>query len=150
MLVLNPGFEYFGNDSITKQSVQALRRLFREKFVTVDLAYLKLIETGGNQTINPVCRAVASTIVVSPDNYLLYPCYHHATKRRKIDSNLYDLYHSPLKEKMEKQEGRFPFCQGCTIYCYMRGSFYRWHPFRKFGYLSFKSGFKYIVERYRR
>jgi hypothetical protein len=70
-----------------------------------------------------VCRAVSSTVVISPENQLWLPCYHFKNEGLPIDGKLYDLYKfSPEVRRFKQQEGRMDFCQGCTVYCYMRNS----------------------------
>ncbi len=148
-LVLNPCFEYFGNSGLSKKSALALKKQFNQPYIIFDLAQLELIQNGGNDVNNPLCKAISSTIVISPDNYLLLPCYHHYLKKIKISNNLFKIYNSKEVTKMRKLEGRFKFCKNCTIYCYMRSSLYL-QIFSKYSYLSTKSAYKYLRERLRR
>ena len=50
--------------------------------------------SGGNDPKDPVCRAVSSTVVISPENKLLLPCYHFKKDEDAvpIENNLYDIY----------------------------------------------------------
>ena len=82
-----------------------------------------LREDGGNKTANPICRAGSSTIVISPENNLIVPCYHLGSEQFKIENNLYDLYYSDKVQQIVQQQGRYPACEGCVINCYMQPSF---------------------------
>jgi len=149
LLVFNPGFSYFGNSPISRKAVLALRHLWKEKCVAVDLAHLAFILKGGNKTATPLCRALSTTVVISPENRLLLPCFHRAVKELPIGGDLFHLYHSPSTANIREKEGRFPFCEGCTIYCSMRGVLYRPTLFSWYGLPAFVSGAKYVWERYR-
>ncbi|MBL7836626.1 MAG: radical SAM protein, partial [Bacteroidetes bacterium] len=83
----------------------------------------ELRKQGGNQVNNPVCRAADTTIVISPENKLLMPCYHLGLEALDIDNNLYNLRHSLTVKEMAKMQGKHEACQGCTINCYMQPSF---------------------------
>ena len=74
-------------------------------------------------TDDPVCRAVSSSVVISPENELWLPCYHFKHEAIPIENNLYEIYkHSEVVEQHRAKEGRHAFCEGCTVYCYMRNS----------------------------
>jgi hypothetical protein len=91
--------------------------------VIVDRAQLALIASGGNHRDDPVCKAVSSTVVISPENQLWLPCYHFKHESLPIENNLYDLYKtSAVVAQAREREGRHEFCEGCTVYCYMRNS----------------------------
>src|SRR5580658_3867833 len=123
ILYLNPCFSFFGNEGISKEKATGLVKYFGKAGVIVDRAQLALIADGGNHTNDPVCRAVSSTVVISPENELWLPCYHFKHEALKIENNLYDLYkHSETVAKARSMEGRESFCEGCTVYCYMRNS----------------------------
>jgi MoaA/NifB/PqqE/SkfB family radical SAM enzyme len=145
VLCLNPCFEYFQNEAISSRSIPILRKYFREPYVVMDLGFLRFIEGGGNNTHHPQCKAMSSTVVISPDNCILLPCYHHAFKRIKITGSLADLYRSAEVRDLMEREGTFSFCAHCQIYCYMRTSLFSRHP-----YLAVRSMVKYAVERSRR
>lgn len=145
VLALNPCFEYFENEGLSSQAASGLKKYHREPYVVVDLANLKFISRGGNDPARPKCRAVKSSIVISPDNYLILPCYHHSIKKIKIDNNLYDLYKGEELNKWKSLDGTFDFCKNCTINCYSKGSLYRFYPF-----LTMRSLCKYSRERLRR
>lgn len=149
ILFINPCFGYFGNIAISKNIALKLKKYFKEPYVVLDLANLELILNGGNDINKPLCKAISSTITISPDNYLLLPCYHHCFKKLKIDNNLFKLYNSKEVKDLKLKEGKFSFCEGCTIYCYMQGSLYR-KLFSQYFILSLISGYKYLRERLRK
>jgi MoaA/NifB/PqqE/SkfB family radical SAM enzyme len=123
ILYLNPCFSFFGNEGLDPEKAKGLSKYFGKPGVIVDQAQLKLISSGGNKREDPVCRAVTSTVVISPENKLLLPCYHFKDDALAIENKLYDLYsHSPVVQQAKEMEGRHSFCEGCTVYCYMRSS----------------------------
>jgi MoaA/NifB/PqqE/SkfB family radical SAM enzyme len=145
VLCLNPCFEYFENKAISSRSIPILKQYFREPYVVMDLGFLKFVEGGGNNIHHPQCKAMSSTVVISPDNFLLLPCYHHAFKRIKITGSLAEIYRSLEVRELIKKEGTFSFCANCQIYCYMRTSLFSRYP-----YLSVRSMVKYVIERSRK
>ncbi|GIV24429.1 MAG: radical SAM protein [Bacteroidia bacterium] len=127
ILILNPVFAYnkVGTAGLPPEAMRALRQWGRRPDVYLNEAFLRLREQGGNHPEKPVCRAASTTVVISPDNHLLLPCYHahEAGYRFPIQGNLYQLYHSPAVAHLRALEGRFSFCSGCVINCYMEPSF---------------------------
>ncbi|MFL5730855.1 MAG: radical SAM protein [Cytophagaceae bacterium] len=126
VLILNPVFEY--NDvttggKLSEQSLQELKKWSRAKNVYMNDAFIQLRIDGGNHVDNPVCKAASSTLVISPENKLLLPCYHLGLEQIPIDGKLLELYHSEKVQKLVALEGRYPQCEGCTINCYMQPSF---------------------------
>jgi MoaA/NifB/PqqE/SkfB family radical SAM enzyme len=123
ILYLNPCFSFFGNEGLDKKYAPELFKYFGQPGIIVDRAQLRLIADGGNHREDPVCRAVTSTVVVSPENNLLLPCYHFKNDAIPIEGKLYDLYkHNAVVQQAKEMEGRHTFCEGCTVYCYMRTS----------------------------
>jgi MoaA/NifB/PqqE/SkfB family radical SAM enzyme len=123
ILYLNPCFSFFGNEGLDPAKAEGLSKYFGLPGVVLDPAQLGLITRGGNDPADPVCRAVSSTVVISPENKLLLPCYHFKKDSVPINNNLYELYKkSPIVQTYKAMEGRFDFCKGCTVYCYMRNS----------------------------
>jgi MoaA/NifB/PqqE/SkfB family radical SAM enzyme len=123
ILYLNPCFSFFGNEGLDPEKAKGLVKYFGESSVIVDRAQLELITSGGNHREDPVCRAVSSTVVISPENELWLPCYHFKNDAIPIENNLFDLYkHSKVVARAREMEGRHDFCEGCTVYCYMRNS----------------------------
>jgi len=122
ILYLNPCFSFFGNKGISPENASSLMSYFGKKNVIIDRAQLRHIVSGGNDIKNPVCQASTSTVVISPQNELWLPCYHFKQDGLPINNNLYDLYHSDPVKDVQAMEGRYTFCEGCTVYCYMRSS----------------------------
>jgi MoaA/NifB/PqqE/SkfB family radical SAM enzyme len=129
ILYLNPCFSFFGNEGLDRDKARGLYKYFGKPGIIVDGAQLKLIASGGNDPEDPVCRAVTSTVVISPENQLWLPCYHFKNDAIPIDGKLYDLYtHSDVVQRAKADEGRYSFCKNCTVYCYMRSSLHWKYP----------------------
>jgi len=144
VLIINPAFEYNSVDSGPALSPAQLAQLTawgKKKYVYLNQAFVQLRLDGGNQTSQPVCKAATTTIVVSPKNELVMPCYHLGSQALPIQNNLYELYYSAEAEAIKAQEGRLPGCQGCTINCYMQPSFAV--QFSKYWWQALPSTLKY-------
>lgn len=126
VLILNPSFDYNEVDTgngLSTNSLQVLRQWGKKKNVYLNDAFISLRENGGNQVDDPICKAASSTIVISPENELVVPCYHLGSKKFKINGDLDEIYSSQEVKSIIDQEGSLPECQGCTINCYMQPSF---------------------------
>ncbi len=124
MLILNPVFSYHEiQDELGPDALQTLRKWARRPNVYLNEAFLRLREDGGNHIDRPVCRAASSSIVISPDDRLILPCYHLEKHSLPIEGRLYDLWRSEQVQKLVRMEGRYPQCEGCVINCYMEPSF---------------------------
>ena len=126
MLILNPVFEYNTVETGDQLSDDTLRQLSgwgKQKNVYLNDAFIQLRRDGGNHINAPICRAGSTTIVISPENKLVLPCYHLGLKDFSINDNLYDLYRSGELQKLVALEGRLPGCEGWAINCYMQPSF---------------------------
>lgn len=128
ILILNPIFAYseVGTNSLSPEVVAFLRQWARKKAdVYLNEAFLRLRAAGGNSAYRPICRASSVAVVISPDNQLLLPCYHAQERGYAfpINGQLEKLYYSPPVRHLRALEGRFSFCQGCAINCYMEPSF---------------------------
>lgn len=119
-----PMFSYFGNPALQKQYVERLRSLHGEPYVSINLAALKFVEAGGNDPERPKCRAVSANIAVSPDGKYLLPCYHAAVEKVPIAEDVRAQWHSPAMKEHRAMAGRYDFCRGCTIWCYLTPSFF--------------------------
>ena len=116
---INPVFSYFKNERFTAQSINRLLDFAHHNSVYVNQGQISLILDGGNKTKAPRCRAISRNTIISPNGYLLLPCYHKAIKRVPIDGSIADAYNSEAVREIQPQEGGYPFCEGCTINCYM-------------------------------
>ncbi len=126
VLILNPVFEYNTVATGERLSEVALDKLTwwgKQKNVYLNDAFIALRRDGGNHINKPVCRAGSTTLVISPENKLVLPCYHLGLKELPINGDLYNLYQSAEVQKLVALEGRLPACEGCAINCYMQPSF---------------------------
>lgn len=126
ILILNPAFEYNGlgvDDSLSLQQLKELSAWGKKPKVYLNDAFVELRKDGGNSIANPVCKAASTTIVISPDDKLILPCYHLGKKAYDIGGQLQELYKSSEVGAIVKLEGKLPECEGCTINCYMQPSF---------------------------
>jgi len=126
VLILNPVFEYNAVETGDRFSEDALAQMSwwgKQKNVYLNDAFIQLRRDGGNHIDDPICRAASTTIVLSPENKLVLPCYHLGLKDFAVDDNLYALYRSEDVQKLVALEGRLPACEGCAINCYMQPSF---------------------------
>lgn len=126
VLILNPAFEYNEvntGSSLTTKTLNILSKWGKRKGVYLNEAFIELRKNGGNHTADPICKAASSSMVISPENKLILPCYHLGVKEFDINNQLYELYHSEEVQKLVALEGRLPECEGCTINCYMQPSF---------------------------
>ncbi|MGQ9863767.1 MAG: radical SAM protein [Bacteroidia bacterium] len=127
ILILNPIFSYgdVGTNALPPQAYEFLRCWQRKPYVYLNNAFLKLRQNGGNDIFHTYCRASSATIVISPYNELLLPCYHAHEQgyRFPIQKNLYQLWHAPEVVHLRKLEGRWNFCKGCSVNCYFEPSF---------------------------
>jgi MoaA/NifB/PqqE/SkfB family radical SAM enzyme len=126
ILILNPVFDYNQVSTGGALSAGALAELStwgRKPGVYLNDGFVQLRRDGGNHIDKPVCRAASTTLVISPENKLVLPCYHLGLQEFPINNDLYDLYRSPEVQRLVALEGRLPACEGCAINCYMQPSF---------------------------
>lgn len=126
VLLLNPAFDYNSlqvEDNLTKEELHMLSQWGKKKFVYLNEAFIALRKAGGNAITDPVCKAASSSLVISPDNQLVLPCYHLGKQSFTITNDLFTLYNSSKVKELIKMEGKYAECAGCTINCYMQPSF---------------------------
>ncbi len=126
VLILNPVFEYNGLGSeslLNSEELLYIEKFGKKKNVYLNQGFIELRKNGGNQIDSPVCLAASSTLVISPDNKLVLPCYHLGEEGLPIEKSLFETYRSDKAKKLIALEGKLPACQGCTINCYMQPSF---------------------------
>lgn len=124
VLILNPAFEYNQvGDQLSGETLDELEAWGKKKNVFLNQAFVELRRDGGNHIDDPVCKAASTTLVISPENELILPCYHLGEKSFPIEGKLEALYHSEAVQKQIATEGKLPACEGCTINCYMQPSF---------------------------
>ena len=126
MLIINPAFEYGEvetGESLTDAELDFLSAFGKRRGVYLNEGFIALRRDGGNHVAAPVCRAASTTLVISPSNELVLPCYHLGEQKFAIEGRLFDLYNAPETQRLAALEGRLPQCEGCTINCYMQPSF---------------------------
>jgi MoaA/NifB/PqqE/SkfB family radical SAM enzyme len=124
ILIANPLFAY--NDRgghLAAEALGEMRRFAKQKYVYLNPAFLTLRDNGGNRPEDPDCRAVSTTVVISPHNELVLPCYHAGLEKLPIGGDLFSLWHSSRVQWHRSMEGRHEVCRGCTINCYFEPSF---------------------------
>lgn len=124
LLILNPLFAY--NDlggTLRAEVMQTMQAFARKPYTYLNPAFLSLRQAGGNDPAAPVCKAVSTSVVISPFNELVLPCYHLGLETLPINGGLYDLWHSDAVAHHRAMEGRHAACAGCTINCYFEPSF---------------------------
>jgi MoaA/NifB/PqqE/SkfB family radical SAM enzyme len=126
VLILNPAFEYGDvetGEQLSEAELDFLSAFGKRKGVYLNEGFIALRRDGGNHVAAPVCRAASTTLVISPNNELVLPCYHLGEQKFPINGQLFDVYNAPATQRLAALEGRLPQCEGCTINCYMQPSF---------------------------
>lgn len=143
-MILNPVFSYneVGNE-LNKENLKELASWGNKKHVYLNNAFLKLRENGGNHIDDPVCLASDTTIVISPENKLIMPCYHLEMEALPINGNLYQLRKSDEVKQLAKMQGKHEACEGCTVNCYFEPSFAV--NINKYWFYSLPSTLKYSI-----
>lgn len=142
VLLVNPVFSYFGNPGLSNEAIDFIDEYVEGKLdIYLNKGFMKLRRDGGNDINNPSCKAVSRVIVISPYNEIILPCYHFGKERIKIDKPIKEIRASEEVKEFQKMEGRFNFCQGCTVNCYFEPSFA--FPTNFYAISSLGSKFKY-------
>lgn len=142
VLIVNPVFSYFGNPGLSLKAIEYIEAFVSDKNdIYINDSYLKLRKNGGNKTNKPLCKAVSRVIVISPYNEIVLPCYHLGNEKIAIDRQIVEIRKSDIVNYYKKMEGRFDFCEGCTINCYFEPSFA--FPTNSYGIGSLKSKLRY-------
>ena len=124
MVELSPEFSYFGNPGLSREKVQALKRWFLHPNVYVNIAHIAFTLAGGNRTSSPKCRVGRSVLVVSPDSGLYFPCFHVVKKKIPVNESLEEVLETKSVRRAVRGVGRWNFCEGCTIPCFMDVSYF--------------------------
>ena len=142
VLLINPVFSYFGNPGLSLEAIDFIEEFIDGKInIYMNRGFLKLRRDGGNNVKNPLCKAVTRVIVISPSNEIILPCFHFGKETIPIDRPIKDIRKSEKIKFYKKNEGRFDFCQGCTVNCYFEPSFA--FPSNVYSLLSLDSKIKY-------
>jgi MoaA/NifB/PqqE/SkfB family radical SAM enzyme len=102
--------------------LQALYNWASKPGIYLNTAFLDLRKKGGNQVQSPICKAGSTTIVISPENQLVLPCYHLGMKHIPIEGKLSESWQSQEVQALIAEEGKLPGCAGCVVNCYMEPS----------------------------
>ena len=145
MLVTNPVFSYFGNTGVTEKALAFIETYRKEPYVYVNRAFHRFIRAGGNQVENPRCRGVSATVVISPQNELLLPCFHHRNQAIPIGESISKALQSPQRREARRNQGKYNFCKNCTINCYFDPSFL--YKRDAYFYFSFLPKIKYWFDK---
>lgn len=145
MLIINPVFSHREKHDLSGVMMQKFEAFSFRPYVYLNTAFIKLRRNGGNSVKNPRCRVVTSTVVISPDNRLLLPCFHFAQRSLPISGSLRLLRKGEEFERFRALQGRFDFCRGCTLNCYFDPSFL-YKPDGYF-YLSMLAKAKYVFDK---
>ena len=146
ILIVNPIFEYNGQQKLTSEALDYLDQFRNKPYVYINQAFHSLIRQAGNSRQKPRCRALSSTVVISPQNELLLPCFHHQQLAIPIRSTIKQILDSKTHKLLKKQQGTFSFCKGCTINCYFDPSFL--YKIDRYFLLSIISKIKYGFDKY--
>jgi MoaA/NifB/PqqE/SkfB family radical SAM enzyme len=123
ILILNPMFVYNSvGEELAKSTLDRLRKWRNKPGVYLNEAFLALRKAGGNHIDRPVCKAGSSTIVISPENKLVLPCYHLGLAEVPIEGDLEAVWQSSDVQTLVALEGRHSGCEGCVVNCYMEPS----------------------------
>lgn len=142
VLLVNPVFSYFGNPGLSIEAVDYIEEFINGKQnIYMNRGFLKLRRDGGNNINKPLCKAVSRVVVISPSNEIILPCFHFSSERIPIDKPIAKIRKSERIKYFKKNEGRFDFCQGCTVNCYFEPSFA--FPTNVYSIIGMNSKFKY-------
>ena len=145
--ILDPVFTPDGSDAVSKTTHQKALHYCRRPGVYLNKAHLSLRAKGGNTTKRPLCRSVTSTIVISPENEQLLPCFHHRTEFIPLAKTpLLSASNNRTMKEAKKKQGTHSFCEGCHINCYFDPS-YNYLPNMLF-FQSLKAKLAYIIMKY--
>lgn len=124
ILIVNPLFEYNELGASLSEEVMAHVAAFAKRpYVYLNPAFLTLRRRGGNDPAAPDCKAVSTSVVISPFDEIVLPCYHAGLEKIPIEGRLFDLWHGDRVAYHRGMEGRHDVCAGCTINCYFEPSF---------------------------
>ncbi|MCL2183974.1 MAG: radical SAM protein [Chitinispirillia bacterium] len=146
ILILDPVFAPWGPDKLSPEVHRQALEHSKKRGVYLNRAHLLLRDRGGNRVRTPICRAVSSTVVITPDNKLALPCYHHRSTNISIANNLLTALKSPERAESLAKEGRYSFCEGCHINCYFDPTYQLTR--NRYLYESMAGKLKYAVTKY--
>jgi MoaA/NifB/PqqE/SkfB family radical SAM enzyme len=146
VLILDPVFALWGPDKVAPDAHRRAIEFSKRPGVYLNRAHLLLRGSGGNRTRDPACRAASSTVVITPDNSLALPCYHHRCAAVKLNGELTKALRSNARIESINKEGRYAFCEGCHINCYFDPTYQMMRG--RLLWESMKSKAKYALTKY--
>jgi len=144
---LHPCFSYFGNTKLEREYMKEIKKYFWRPYIRMSLTDLDFFYKGGNDITKTRCLAGKSTVDISPDNYLLTPCFHKYQKKIKINNNLLSLFQSKEWNTYYSNAGQFDFCNHCSIDCYFGLSY--WDKIRNGFFKANLTQLKTMIETFR-
>jgi MoaA/NifB/PqqE/SkfB family radical SAM enzyme len=147
ILKVQPEWEYFGNEGVSTEQLKKANAIALEKNVYVNWGETRVFAQGGNHIEKRACKASNAVLAISPDGYLLYPCYHKIAQRVRFDWNIIDFFETERWKRMQEKAGRFKFCETCSNLCYIHPSFY--YSLDRNFVLSALADIRYVKERRR-
>jgi len=127
ILIVNPVFEACGGKGIlNREQLLEIENLCHRPNVYLNGGVIQIMKDGGVNISDPRCYAVSSTIVISPENGLLLPCFHNYNTSIPIGDDLSVALAAANRQEALRMQGKYSFCEGCTINCYLAPSL----PFR--------------------
>ena len=121
---IHPCFSYFNNEPLSRSSIKKIEKYFWKPYIRMNLPDLHFYYRGGNDIYHPSCMVGKSTFDISPDDYLLIPCFHQCRNKVKINGTLLSLFRSKEWKEYFRNNGTFDFCNHCTIDCYFGYSYW--------------------------
>jgi MoaA/NifB/PqqE/SkfB family radical SAM enzyme len=146
ILILDPVFAQWGPDKVKPEVHRRALAYSKKPGVYLNRAHILLRDRGGNRVRNPLCRAVSSTVVITPDNCLAMPCYHHRCTSIPVNNDLIKALRSPERRESLSKEGKYSFCEGCHINCYFDPAYQ--YTIGRYLYESMAGKLKYAVTKY--
>lgn len=148
ILIINPLFEYEQlGEALRDDVMETVESFSHQPYTYLNPAFLSLRRSGGNNPDEPVCKAVTTSIVISPFNEIVLPCYHFALERIPIEGRLKQLWKSDRVAYHRALEGRHEVCRGCTVNCYFEPSF-AVSPGHRYFWQSVPSKLKYVYTKF--
>jgi len=117
MMYVHPCFSYFGNDALSEEHIQYIKKFFWKPYIRMNLPHMNFHYKGGNSISKPICKAGKASFDISPDNCILAPCFQKQQQKIPINQNLFSIYNSPIWDETFTMAGKYPFCDHCSIEC---------------------------------
>jgi MoaA/NifB/PqqE/SkfB family radical SAM enzyme len=137
---INLVFDYGEGPAFTPESLEHIKYYFKRKSVLLNLAEIEFAKRGGNKRAKPRCRAVDSTINISPSGKVMAPCFYFQDKKIELDKS--------VLEKLRKNrsiQGKSEICEGCQRWPAITPSFWCWPD--KLFWLQLWSFIDYYIKR---